>query len=533
MNISGYRIEGKIGSGGMAIVYRAIQESLGRPVALKVMNPLYSDSAEFSARFLDEGRLLASIEHKNIITIHDIGVSGGFHFIAMEYVTGGDLGQKIQQGISAPEATKYLGTIAECLSAAHDSHIVHRDIKPANILFRKDGTLLLTDFGIAKQLTTDKGLTATGSIVGSPHYLSPEQAQGKLVDGRADIYSLGVVYYEMLVGERPFAGSSDVDVAIKHVTEPLPELPHDLADFQSLLDRMTRKDPKERFPDCRSLLEAVRELETTGYWSGEIQATSLPPVTQPTLLRDSEPATKILKDVDAPTVDLAAAGGDTLPVADIVQAPDRETASRQGRRSPLGLAAAAAAVAGLILLIGGLLITQRAAIDTEGVSPGTADSEQIEVAQAAVSNADEQRRKQQEQIQRELIQRQQARQEQLQQQQIQQLLRDAEKALSARRLTTPAKTSAYTYYKKVLVLDPDNAAAQGGIDEIADAYYRLAKRAEKAWAYEKAMRYVDSGLAVRPGHARLQQLRRVLQADQGTTGRALKETFKDVKGWFD
>jgi serine/threonine protein kinase len=531
MNISGYRIEGKIGTGGMAIVYRAIQESLGRPVALKVMNPLYSDSREFSERFLDEGRLLASIDHKNIITIHDIGVSGGFHFIAMEYVTGGDLGQKIKQGITAPQATKNLEIIAECLSAAHDSHIVHRDIKPANILFRKDGTLLLTDFGIAKQLTTDKGLTATGSIVGSAHYLSPEQAQGKPVDGRADIYSLGIVYYEMLVGERPFAGSSDVDVAIKHVTEPLPELPADLADLQTLLDRMTRKDREERFANCGTLLEAIRELQTTGYWSGEMRAPSPAPVNQPILLQDTEPATKILKDVDAPTVDLAPVGGDTLPIAKTEQAKDYETTSRRGSRFPL--AATAVVMLGLILLIGSLRITQRAAMDTENVAPETADSEQIEVPQAAVSTADEERRKQQEQIQREMIQRQQFRQQQLRLRQIQQLLRDAGQAIDARRLTTPRETSAYTYYKRVLALDPDNAAAQSGIDEIAEAYYRLAKRAEKAWAYEKAMRYVDAGLAVRPDHARLQQLRRVLQADEGTTGRALKETFKDVKGWFD
>ena len=155
MNIAGYRIEKQIGKGGMAMVYLATQESLNRPVALKVMNPLYADSAEFSERFLNEGRILASIHHSNIITIHDIGISGNFHFISMEYVQGGDLADRLKQGVSPDEAVNMVETIAACLDAAHNAHIVHRDIKPANILFRKDGHLLLTDFGIAKQLGAD------------------------------------------------------------------------------------------------------------------------------------------------------------------------------------------------------------------------------------------------------------------------------------------------------------------------------------------------------------------------------------------
>jgi len=279
MNIAGYVIDKQIGQGGMAMVYRATQESLGRPVALKVMNPLFSDTPEFSERFLDEGRLLAAVHHSNIITIHDIGISDGFHFISMEYVEGGDLGDRIKAGISPSQAMAYVETLAECLAVAHDLHIVHRDIKPANILFRKDETLLLTDFGIAKQLTTNKELTATGAMVGSPSYLSPEQAQGNPVDGRSDIYSLGVLYYEMLTGEKPFVGKSGVDIAIKHVTQPLPALPDALAAYSGIIECMTHKDPDERFPSCRSLAVALREFRETGAWSEKIADIPLPALT--------------------------------------------------------------------------------------------------------------------------------------------------------------------------------------------------------------------------------------------------------------
>ena len=138
MNISGYVIKKQNAKGGMAMVYRATQESLGRAVALKVMNPLFSDSPEFSERFLNEGRLWAVVQRSNVMTIHDIGICDGLHFISMEYVEGGGLGGKIKEGISPPQASAYIETLADCFAVAHDLHIVYRDIKLANILFRDD-----------------------------------------------------------------------------------------------------------------------------------------------------------------------------------------------------------------------------------------------------------------------------------------------------------------------------------------------------------------------------------------------------------
>ena len=272
MKIPGYSIEGQIGQGGMAVVYRAIQESLGRPVALKVMNPLLAVNPEFSERFLNEGRLLASLRHNHIMTIYDIGVSADLHYISMEYVDGGDLRHQICQGMSPETSLDYVLTLGSCLKVAHEAYIVHRDVKPVNILFRRDGTLLLTDFGIAKQLGDTKGLTVTGSMVGSPYYLSPEQALGRPIDGRADIYSLGIVLYEMLTGVKPFEGDSEVEVALKHIEGELPRLPPHLSSFQPLLEKMTAKNPDDRFSSAASMLQAALHLRDSMWGYGTVTA---------------------------------------------------------------------------------------------------------------------------------------------------------------------------------------------------------------------------------------------------------------------
>ena len=261
--IPGYRVEGLIGSGGMASVYLAIQESLHRPVALKVLD--HPESAEYQERFLNEGRIVASLTHSNIITVHDIGVTERHLYISMEYVEGGDLRHKIRDGMTPPEAFDIVERIGSALQLAHERGVVHRDVKPANILFRLDGTPLLADFGIAKDHHSDSGLTMDGSVVGSPYYLSPELARAQGIDGRADIYSLGIILYEMLVGEKPFKGESAVDTIFKHLNEPPPELPEELVRLQYFLDRMLAKMPSGRFDDMGELLDEIRALQARGF----------------------------------------------------------------------------------------------------------------------------------------------------------------------------------------------------------------------------------------------------------------------------
>ena len=260
MRIPGYEIESKLGQGGMAVVYLAVQESLQRPVALKVLNPLFSDDPQFSERFLREGRIVASLIHNNIITIHDIGVADDFHFISMEYLDGIDLKGRMKEGLTPDRAIDYTRTMCQALSYAHSRGFVHRDVKPANILFRENDTLLLSDFGIAKSLDGSSDITVTGTPMGCPHYLSPEQAQGLEVDVRTDIYSAGIILYEMLVGEKPFKGATEVDTIVQQLQNPAPRLPERLTAFQSLIDKMIAKSPADRLANMDEVLRTLDQL---------------------------------------------------------------------------------------------------------------------------------------------------------------------------------------------------------------------------------------------------------------------------------
>jgi len=242
----------------MASVYLAEQESLARPVALKLLRKF--DNASQALRFFNEGRIIASLEHRNIITIFDLGVVDERHYLAMEFLQGGDLKQRINRGMTPSEAFDILETLGSCLSFVHQKGIIHRDIKPENILFRRDGTVVLTDFGIAKQMEADNTLTMDGTTLGSPHYLSPEQASCKTLDGRTDIYSLGIVFYEMLTGMKPFQGDSTLDIIIAHLTSEIPLLPLHLRYCQPLLARMIAQEADDRFASADDLVAAARQL---------------------------------------------------------------------------------------------------------------------------------------------------------------------------------------------------------------------------------------------------------------------------------
>ncbi|HIE84450.1 MAG TPA: serine/threonine protein kinase, partial [Dehalococcoidia bacterium] len=193
MDIQGYTIKHEIGKGGMATVYLATQESLHRDVVLKLLDDVQMGDSDLGERFLAEGRILASLKHPNIITIYDIGIANDQLYISMEYIQGGDLKQRLELPVSAEEALDYLSQVSSALGEAHKHGIVHRDVKPANILFADNDTPILTDFGIAKEVDTEHDLTSTGIFLGSPNYVSPEQADGQKIDGRADIYSLGCI----------------------------------------------------------------------------------------------------------------------------------------------------------------------------------------------------------------------------------------------------------------------------------------------------------------------------------------------------
>jgi len=266
LNIPGYQIKAHVGSGGMAVVFRAIQESLQRSVALKVLKN--TESKEWTERFLNEGRILASLNHRNIITVHDIGIHAGHIYISMEYLEGGDLKPRIEAGLTPKEALEILATVGGALEVAHKKGVIHRDVKPGNILFRQDGTPVMADYGIAKDFERETDVTVDGTVIGTPDYLAPEQARIERVDGRTDIYGLGIIFYEMLTGKKPFEAESAVHIVFKHLNEPIPKLPDAYAMYQPLLERMTAKDPNDRFANASELVSAVTELRVSNAVGG-------------------------------------------------------------------------------------------------------------------------------------------------------------------------------------------------------------------------------------------------------------------------
>lgn len=250
--IPGYKLEKLISGGAMGQVYLAIQEVLDRPVAIKVINPSLSTDPTFRQRFLKEGKIIAQLRHPHIVTIHDIGEYQNQYCMIMEYIEGGTLKNRIQRGLSAEQAVDILRQLASALGYAHRQGFIHRDVKPANILFRDDNNAVLSDFGIAKAYEDSAPLTATGLAIGTVFYMSPEQAQGKALDGRSDLYSLGLVFFEMLTGFRP-------DRAPNGITEPLPVA---LNRYQNLLDRLLSRNPDERFKTAEQLIEAIDKIDT-------------------------------------------------------------------------------------------------------------------------------------------------------------------------------------------------------------------------------------------------------------------------------
>ena len=280
-----YRILALLGRGGMADVYRSEDERLGREVALKAVPPEFARDPERIERFRREVRAVAKLSHRNIVTVYEYGKGEGLHFYTMELMPGGHLKARIQahpEGMPAAEARAVVLAVARALEYAHRRGFAHRDVKPENILFGEDGTPQLTDFGIARAMSEATRMTATGMSIGSPHYMSPEQAQGVAVDGRSDLYSLGVVLYEMLTGQLPFDGPDTFAVGLSHIQDPVPALPPRLSDWQPVLDRLLAKSPQDRY---RSAGDLVEVLEAVG--RPQVPVTRVAPVE-----RKLDPATR-------------------------------------------------------------------------------------------------------------------------------------------------------------------------------------------------------------------------------------------------
>ena len=456
LKIPGYRIVKPLAEGGMASVYLAVQESLGRSVVLKLLKKF--DDVFQSARFVSEGRILASLNHRNIITIHDIGVIGERHYISMEYLEGGDLELRVIEGMSADAALELVETIGNCLDFLHRKNIIHRDIKPANILFHSDGTPVLTDFGVAKQQEDDSKLTRDGTTLGSPYYISPEQAECKPVDGRSDIYSLGIILYEMLVGKKPYTGDSDIQIIISHISDPVPSLPPELSGYQELIDRMIAKSPDERFSTAAEMVAYIREI------------------------RQPWPQ--------------AAAGGKvsgftrTLPGFESVENGNETRGERHAMRSINTLILDNSRM----LLAGTLTVLLLIALGFGGINTAyIAQAIQSVTGTVSGTGPEPATRVTAPQVTPEVA----AKHERY--------LQQARQARQKLRFATPENDSAYHYYRMILEEDPSNEKALQGVAEIAEIYADLVEWALGMLEYGKARDYLATGLSVNPENERLLQ----------------------------
>ena len=260
MDIPGYQIEHEIGRGGMATVYAAIQTALERRVALKVIHYSSRNDGDFTQRFIREGRIGAKLHHPHIVTIFEYGTYNDCHFLSMEYFPGGTLSSRIRQGLTLGQTMSIVTTIADALAYAHHLHLIHRDVKPSNILFRRDESPVLTDFGIARLEDDSEKLTATGKTLGTVYYMSPEQIRGDQLDNRSDLYSLGVVFYQMLTGRFLYDGENFFDIAKQHVSAEIPKLPDMINRFQPILERLLAKNRHERFSSAEQLIQAFNAV---------------------------------------------------------------------------------------------------------------------------------------------------------------------------------------------------------------------------------------------------------------------------------
>jgi len=459
MQIPGFKIQRTIGRGGMATAYLAEQESLQRQVVLKAIDSTLGKTEDFVERFMNEGRIVASLRHPNIITVYDIGITDDIAWLAMEYVDGGDLKSRTGKPMAPLEALDIIEKIGGALAYAHENGIIHRDVKPANILFRSDHTPLLGDFGIAKQISADSELTSTGTILGSPFYMSPEQAEGMKVDGRTDIYSLGIIFYELLTGERPYLGDSAIKVIMQHIQAPLPTLPDKYAQFQPLLASMLDKNREKRVASARELVLAVQRQRAEVAAGSEPrghEATPNAPALQ--LGKSARHPRRTLLVVSVVIVLLALTGVAGLeaytrslrptlvrhaaPAAETIEAPDR-------------VAAAHARV----------IEESRSAAGTRALG-ATVTRDQATKA----------------------------------------ILWLAANALREGRLTRPPADNALYFYSRLLALDPNNQDARAGLVHIAERFVILAEKDYSRGDYGKALANIALGLQVDPGNKQLLNL---------------------------
>ncbi len=481
VQIPGYRILKTLGEGGMATVYLAVQQSLDREVALKVMSPMLAANQSFCERFLKEGRITAQLTHPNLVTIHDIGSYEGVYYFASEYLPAGTLRERMARRLSVAEALDVARDLAMGLSFAHEKGFVHRDVKPGNILFRTNGTAVLADFGIAKAINSTSNATMAGSAIGTPDYMSPEQAQATGVDGRADLYGLGAVLYEMLTGTKPYRASDPYTVALMHVTEPVPKLPQSLAWLQPLIDGLMAKQPDDRYPTGEAFVNACDKL--------------LMDQPQGRLLRDAHDTRKRI----SPRLRSATSASDGPTIAASIS-------NDKPRWRPRVVAFGLAVI--FVFICAGLVVWRFAymgakdpsAISANGITllnpkpadpTNDADSNPLDTLDTPALLA-----KAEEYLQ----------------------FGTTSKEYPGRKLVFPEGDSAVDMYKKVIEREPLNISARQGLKTIADFFMQSAQKAHNLGLDIQALDLAEKGLRADPESSELKKLKIELEKSVANRG---------------
>ena len=494
IEVQGYTIQGQIGKGGMATVYRARQVLLDREVALKVMSPQLATDPVYAQRFLQEARMLAALNHPNIVQVFDIGETPeGLSYFSMQLLTGGDFGSRLADGMSEAELVRVLASVAQALSFAHARGYVHRDVTPANILFDAHDQPVLTDFGIARALANTSRITSAGLSIGTSQYMSPEQARGVEIDHRSDIYSLGVLAFEAVVGHPPFEGDDGFAVAFSHVHDPVPRLPPEAARWQPLIDRAMAKDPAERFPDCAAFIEALAGTAPEEFKDavGPLPSAATPAPAAPTAAaaapaRPAKPAAAPAAPPARAAPPAARTAAEARPAAGAPARPGANVAgvAPPARWIPVALGAGALVCGGLLALgVWQWLGDDSPAPSPARTLPATADP--ARPARPAPSRPDPSPRSQSEpepvieepvDLIDPLLAAEQGEPipELTVQDPLVQLLGLAAANIRAQRYTTPPVTNALDRYKLALLIEPGNRDALQGIARVAGIYLEIA-----------------------------------------------------------
>ena len=559
MDIPGYKIYRKIGEGAMASVFLAEQESLGRKVALKVLAPALANQRDFMVRFLNEGRIIAYLNHPQIVSVYDLGSHNHHYYLAMELLSGGTLEQRIRYGMGRAQALNFIITICRSLSFAHNHGVIHRDIKPQNIMFRDDNIPVLTDFGIARLMNSDPRLTLPGRTIGSPLYMSPEQICGHKIDERADLYAIGILFYEMLTNQLPYHSDRFVDIALMHKTAPIPVLPDELTVFQPLLEKMLAKKPDDRYASAQELIDALEQIDSENALPDKDAGLKLISVEQQVhrleggkrhnIVRPDDPVTGTTQPTIEPPLDdphgaAPNADPETHQTQHLIRSTRKKNLPASGPQKRLAMWKKGAVAAGAFLAVSGSIYYYLPISTSSSIS--TAVSTQITPAPFPPADDESTRRmglysNQDGSDQHRQILSVQAQKKlpvplqkstvdpQAVDQKIAELLAKAQTQLASYRLSSPAGDNCYETYRQIVLLDPANQAAASLLEKIGGAYHTLAMENQAKGRFQKGLSNVGKGLTLLPEDKALLALQNELKRDLEGQTRRLAQQARQIE----